>query len=79
MNILYIEPYYDGSHKQWIDSFKEYSTHSIDIISLPASKWKWRMHGGAITLANKFNSIHKKYDLILCSDFLNLPVYLRQL
>ena len=76
MKILYIEPYYDGSHKQWINSYREHSSHQIDIISLKGSKWKWRMHGGAITLAREYNRLKKKYDLILCSDFLNLPVFL---
>ena len=76
MKILYIEPYYDGSHKQWIDSYKDNSSHDIDIISLRGTKWKWRMHGGAITLANRYNTLKKEYDLILCSDFLNLPVFL---
>tara|TARA_Y100001968_G_C19338376_1_gene708101 strand:- start:37 stop:1152 length:1116 start_codon:yes stop_codon:yes gene_type:complete len=75
MKILYIEPFYDGSHKQWIDSYKKYSSHEIDILSMPGKKWKWRMHGGAITLANQFNKSNKIYDLILCSDFLNLPVF----
>ena len=76
MKILYIEPYYDGSHKQWIDSYSKYSDHSIDIISLKASKWKWRMHGGAITLAKEYDSLTEEYDLLLCSDFLNLPVFM---
>ena len=75
MNILYIEPYYVGSHKQWIESYSNASKHSIDIISLKASKWKWRMHGGAITLAYEFKKLNKKYDLIISSDYLNLPVF----
>ena len=25
LNILYIEPFYSGSHKQWIDAYKKYS------------------------------------------------------
>ena len=75
MNILYVEPYYSGSHKQWIDSYKKYSSYNIDILSLPGIKWKWRMHGAAITLASKFNQLDKKYDLIICSDMLNLPVF----
>tara|TARA_Y100001970_G_scaffold44411_1_gene55453 strand:- start:1229 stop:2320 length:1092 start_codon:yes stop_codon:yes gene_type:complete len=75
MNILYIEPYYSGSHKRWIDSYQKYSNHNIEILTLPGNKWKWRMHGGAITLANRFLNYNKKFDLILCSDFLNLPVF----
>ena len=75
MNIIYIEPYYAGSHKKWIDSYKKYSKHNITILHLPGNKWKWRMHGGAITLATQFLNLDQKTDLILCSDFLNLPVF----
>jgi len=75
MNILYIEPYYSGSHKRWIDSYQKHSNHNIEILTLPGNKWKWRMHGGAITLANLFMENSNSFDLILCSDFLNLPVF----
>ena len=75
LNILYIEPFYSGSHKQWIDSYEKYSNHNIQILSLPGKKWKWRMHGAAITLAYEFNKLNKKFDLIICSDMLNLPVF----
>ena len=75
MQILYIEPYYAGSHKQWINSYKKYSKHNIEILSLPGKKWKWRMHGGAITLANQFIENNRRYDLIIVSDFLNLPIF----
>ena len=75
MKILYVEPYYSGSHKNWIDSYKKYSKHKVDILSLPGKKWKWRMHGGAITLAKEFNALNKKFDVIICSDMLNLPIF----
>ena len=64
MNILYIEPYYSGSHKRWIDSYKKYSNHTIKILHLPGNKWKWRMLGGAVTLANQFLNLNGKIDLI---------------
>ena len=76
MKILYIEPFYTGSHKQWIDSYKLYSKYDIDILSLPGRFWKWRMHGGAITLAKKFIENNKKYDIIIASDMLNLPLFI---
>jgi len=75
LKILYIEPFYTGSHKQWIDSYKQFSKHKITILSLPGRKWKWRMHGGAITLAQIFNKLNQEFDLIICSDMLNLPVF----
>ncbi|MEL1226943.1 MAG: DUF3524 domain-containing protein, partial [Candidatus Neomarinimicrobiota bacterium] len=55
MKILIIEPYFTGSHKQWAESYKSNSSHNIKILSLKGQFWKWRMHGGAITLAKMFN------------------------
>ena len=75
MKILYIEPYYGDSHRQWIESYRRYSENNIKILKLPGNKWKWRMHGGAITLAQEFIESGEVFDLILCSDFLNLPVF----
>ena len=38
--------------------------------------WKWRMHGGAITLAESFNNSDWNPDLILCTDMLDLTTFL---
>jgi len=75
LKILYVEPFYSGAHKQWIDNLKNFSKHQFSILSLPGRKWKWRMHGAAITLAEEFNQLNKNFDLIICSDMLNLPVF----
>mgnify|MGYP001350962948 CR=1 FL=1 len=75
MKILYIEPYLGKSHLAWFQGLKQHSKHDFEILHLPGSKWKWRMHGGAITMANMFNNLNSNYDLIICSDFLNLPIF----
>ena len=33
MNIVLIEPFFTGSHKQWALGYKYHSKHNIDIIS----------------------------------------------
>ena len=75
MKIIIIEPFYTGSHKSWIEGYKKSSNHNIRVISLPGRFWKWRMHGGAITLAKKYQNCKFNPDLILASDMLNLPVF----
>ena len=75
MRIALIEPFYGGSHKLWADGLKRYSQHTIDIFSLSPHHWKWRMHGAAITLAKLFNAADKIFDLVVVSDFLNLPLF----
>ena len=75
MNILLIEPYYTGSHASWAEGYKKYSHHNVEILSLKGQFWKWRMHGGAITLARKFFESDVRYDLILTTDMLDLTIF----
>jgi len=75
LKILIVEPFYTGSHKTWAEGYANSSEHEIEIISLSGRFWKWRMHGGAVTLAKRFNKLGFKPDLILTTDMLNLPVF----
>ena len=76
MKILLIEPYYTGSHKKWAEGYKKHSSHNIKILSMKGQFWKWRMHGGAVTLAKMFNNMNWKPDLILSTDMLDLTTFL---
>ena len=79
MKILLIEPYYTGSHREWAEGYKKYSGHEIKIISMKGQFWKWRMHGGAVTLANQFEQLGWIPDYILASDMLDLSTFLSNL
>ena len=76
MNILLIEPYYTGSHKQWADGYKRHSSHNIKILHMKGQFWKWRMHGGAVTLAKRFNEMDWEPDLIFATDMIDLTTFL---
>ncbi len=76
MRILFVEPFYAGSHASWIEGIKEESCHEVEVISLPGRYWKWRMHGGAVTLAGIYRELSLKPDLIIASDMLDLPLFL---
>ena len=76
MKILLLEPYYTGSHKQWADGYKHYSDNEIRILNMRGQFWKWRMHGGAITLAKEFNKMSWQPDRILSTDMLDLTTFL---
>jgi glycosyltransferase involved in cell wall biosynthesis len=76
MKILLLEPFYDGSHKKWADDFKNFSQHQVEILGLSGHHWKWRMHGGAVTLANEFSKLDFQPDLILATDMLDLNIFL---
>jgi glycosyltransferase involved in cell wall biosynthesis len=76
MNILILEPYFTGSHAAWAEEYARRSRHDVKILSLPGRHWKWRMHGGAITLARRFSASGYRPDLVLAGDMLDLTTFL---
>ncbi|RKY11246.1 MAG: DUF3524 domain-containing protein [Planctomycetota bacterium] len=79
MKVLGIEAYYGGSHKAFLDGWIEHSRHDWTLLTLPANKWKWRMRHAAITFAdeaNKRTGRGQRWDVLFCSDMLNLAEFL---
>jgi glycosyltransferase involved in cell wall biosynthesis len=76
MKILIISPYHGGSHQAWAEGYQQYGRHNISLLTLPARFWKWRMHGGAVTLARQFNAEFEKPDLILATDMTDLTTFI---
>jgi glycosyltransferase involved in cell wall biosynthesis len=48
----------------------------VRTLGLPGRHWKWRMHGGAVTLARMFLEGSYAPDLLLATDMLDLAVFL---
>ena len=76
MHILLIAPYFGGSHRAWAEGFARHSHHEVDLLTLPARFWRWRMQGGAATLAEQARELAVRPDLLLATDMLNLPAFL---
>ena len=51
MRVLLVEPWLDGSHRQWADGYQRASTATVEVIGLPGERWRWRLRGGALPLA----------------------------
>ncbi len=76
MRIFLIEPYFTGSHRAWAEGYKQHSRHDVEILSLEGRYWKWRMHGGAVSLAKAYMENNSNPDLILATDMLDLTTFL---
>jgi glycosyltransferase involved in cell wall biosynthesis len=78
--ILALEPYYGGSHRAVLDLLVEHVDADWTLLTLPARKWKWRMRGSAITMAEQARAFAATgepapWDLIFASTFLNLAEF----
>ncbi|MCA9918104.1 MAG: DUF3524 domain-containing protein [Anaerolineales bacterium] len=76
LQIHLISPYHGGSHKAWAEGWQKSSQHAVTVHTLPDRFWKWRMHGGAITLARRFLAQNARPDLLLATDMLDLTTFL---
>jgi glycosyltransferase involved in cell wall biosynthesis len=100
IRVLVLEPYYGGSHRAVLDGLVERlstatppavagdnasPTFTFDLLRLPARKWKWRMRGSAIVMADRACELARghraaggegsRWDLIYASTFVNLAEF----
>lgn len=60
IRVLAIEPYYGGSHRAVLDGLVDRLGSlgcTFDLLTLPPRKWKWRMRGAAITMAEQTQAL----------------------
>jgi glycosyltransferase involved in cell wall biosynthesis len=75
MKITILEPYFTGSHASWARGYAASSRHEISMMTMPGRHWKWRMHGGAVSLAQMFREESPAPSMILATDMLDLATF----
>ncbi len=79
MEVLLVEPYYGGSHRAWADGYAAASRHRVRLVTHEGQLWRWRMRGGAVTLAEAVVAdvdANGRPDVLLVSDMVDLPALL---
>ncbi len=75
LSVLLVEPWFGGSHRQWAEGYAAASRHRVEIVSLPAVAWRWRLRGGAAPLAQKVEQYvadHGRPDIVLVSGLVDV-------
>ncbi|HMB94359.1 MAG TPA: DUF3524 domain-containing protein [Rhodothermales bacterium] len=79
MNVLALETWYGGSHRNFLDGLVDHSVHTFKTVTMTPRFWKWRMQGGAVTMARKAIEVLDEGfvpDVIFATDMVNLPAFL---
>lgn len=69
--VLILEPYASDSHLQLVRGMQRWLRFDFRLITMPPRKWKWRMRGAALYLAQVLAS-EKPADVVFCSSLLSL-------
>lgn len=79
LDVLLVEPYFTGSHRSWAEGLAAHSGHRVRLVTHRGRFWKWRMQGGALTLADAVVGAVEaggRPDVVLVSDMVNVPALL---
>jgi glycosyltransferase involved in cell wall biosynthesis len=79
LDVLLVEPYFAGSHRQWAEGYVRHSAHRVRLVTHAGSFWRWRLRGGSVTLARAIEAdvaSHGRPDVVLVSDLVNLAALL---
>jgi glycosyltransferase involved in cell wall biosynthesis len=82
MRILIAEPYFGGSHRAWAEGYRDSSSHDVELITLPARWWRWRMRGGAVSLVEQAENLAAagyRPDVVVASSMIDLALFRAQL
>ena len=71
LRFLFLEPFFGGSHRDFAKGLIAHSRHQIDLVTLPARFWKWRMRGAALYFCQQIKNLDK-YDGLIISDLMSL-------
>lgn len=76
MRILWLDPFHGGSHAAVAAGYAARAAHQVTLLTLsPAGGWRWRMRGGAVTLARMARERGERPELIVASDMLDLATF----
>ncbi len=76
MKLLLLSPYHTGSHRAWAEGYARYSQHEVRPLTLPGHFWKWRLQGGAVSLARQFWEQEFVPDGVLATSLLDVATWL---
>ena len=74
LKFLFLEPFFGGSHREFAKGLVSRSKHRIDLVTMPARFWKWRMRGAALYFVKKIPSF-EDYNGLITTGLMSLSDY----
>jgi len=71
LKLLFLESFYGGSHRDFADGLSRHTRHDVDLRTLPAHHWKWRMRGAALHFVREVPD-PSGYDGVVVTDLIGL-------
>jgi glycosyltransferase involved in cell wall biosynthesis len=73
--LLFVEPFYGGSHRQFVDALRARSSWEIEVVTMPARFWRWRRRLSAFEIARRMREQRlspEAFDLVVVGDYVDI-------
>lgn len=74
MKILFLEPFFGGSHQDFATGFTAHSRHDITLLTLAPVYWRWRMRTASLHFLQKIKQV-RDYDLVFATDMMDVAQF----
>lgn len=75
LDVLVVSGWHAGSHRAWAEGLAAHTRHRISVVGLEGRHWRWRLRGGAVTLAGSADrhvAAHGRPDVVLATSMVDL-------
>jgi glycosyltransferase involved in cell wall biosynthesis len=76
VRVLFVDPFFDGSHRAFGEGMARHSRHEVVLLTLPGGEWRRRMRLGAQELARAVAAVPGSFDALVATDMLDVPLFL---
>lgn len=74
MKILFLEPFFGGSHQDFATGFSLHSRHEVTLLTMPPVAWRWRMRAASLHFLQKIKNL-SNYDLVFATDMMDVAQF----
>ena len=74
MKILFLEPFFGGSHQNFATGFVAHSRHDITLLTLAPEYWRWRMRTASLNFLEKIKQL-REFDRVLVTDMMDVAQF----
>jgi glycosyltransferase involved in cell wall biosynthesis len=71
LKFLFLESFFGGSHQAFATGLVAHSKHRIDLLTLPARSWRWRIRGAALHFVRAVPEL-ASYDGVIVGGMMSL-------
>ena len=54
LHVVVADGWLSGSHRAWAEGWAQRSAHHVTVLGMHGAHWRWRLQGGAVTLAQQY-------------------------